>query len=220
MSGFNFIREIVLPPLLEGTWVTIKLLVLSIPLGLLLGILVAGGRVYGNKIISFLCTSFTVFFRGTPLLVQLFVIYYGLPSIGIYFSPFTAAVVGFVLCSGAYHSEYIRGAIQSIKNGQMMAAEALGMSKFKAIIYIIFPQALRRALPGCSNEIVYLVKYSSLAFMVTCIELTGAGKIIATRYCRYTEVFLVIGIIYLMIVSLVSKFLAIIEKKLKIPGLG
>jgi len=220
MSGFNFIREIVLPPLLEGTWVTIKLLVLSIPLGLLLGILVAGGRVYGNKIISFLCTSFTVFFRGTPLLVQLFVIYYGLPSIGIYFSPFTAAVVGFVLCSGAYHSEYIRGAIQSIKNGQMMAAEALGMSKFKAIIYIIFPQALRRALPGCSNEIVYLVKYSSLAFMVTCIELTGAGKIIATRYFRYTEVFLVIGILYLMMVSLVTKFLGIIEKKLKIPGLG
>jgi len=220
MNGIDFIKDIVLPPLLKGTWVTIELLVFSIPLGLFLGILIAGGRVYGNKLISFLCASFTVFFRGTPLLVQLFVIYYGLPSIGVYFSPFTAAVIGFVLCSGAYHSEYIRGAIQSIKGGQMLAAEALGMSKFKAIIYIIFPQALRRALPGCSNEIVYLVKYSSLAFMVTCIELTGAGKIVATRYFRYTEVFLVIGIIYLMMVSLVSKFLAIVEKKLKIPGLG
>jgi len=220
MNGIYFVKDIVLPPLLEGTLVTIKLLVLSIPLGLILGILIAGGRVYGNKFISFLCASFTIFFRGTPLLVQLFVIYYGLPSMGIYFSPFAAAVVGFVLCSGAYHSEYIRGAIQSIKSGQMMAAEALGMSKFKAIIYIIFPQALRRALPGCSNEIVYLVKYSSLAFMVTCIELTGAGKIIATRYFRYTEVFLVIGIMYLLMVSVVTKFLSMVEKKLKIPGLG
>ena len=220
MNNITFIREILFPPLLEGTLVTIKLIVVSIPFGFILGILIAVGRVYGNKLISSFCTIYTLFFRGTPLLVQLFILYFGFPSIGIFFSPFTAAVIGFILCSGAYHSEYIRGAIQSIKEGQMMAAEALGMTRANAILYIILPQALRRAIPGCSNEIIYLVKYSSLAFMVTCIELTGAGKIIASRYFAYTEVFLVVGAIYLLMVSVVTKTLNMLEKKLEIPGLG
>ncbi|MBU4227612.1 amino acid ABC transporter permease [bacterium] len=219
MGDITFIRDILLPPLLEGTVVTIKLIVFSIPLGLLLGILIAIGRVYGNKFISFFCTVYTLFFRGSPLLVQLFILYYGLPSIGIFFSAFAAAVVGFIFCSGAYHSEYIRGAIQSIKTGQMMAAEALGMTRAKAVLYIILPQALRRAIPGCSNEIIYLVKYSSLAFMVTCMELTGVGKIIASRYFEFTKVFIVVGVIYLLLVSVVTKFLDMLEKKLKIPGL-
>ena len=220
MENITFIREILLPPVLEGALVTLKLIALSIPLGLILGILIAVGRVYGNKFISSFCTVYTLFFRGTPLLIQLFILYFGFPSIGIFFSPFAAAVIGFILCSGAYHSEYIRGAIQSIKIGQMMAAEALGMTRAKAILYIILPQALRRAIPGCSNEIIYLIKYSSLAFMVTCVELTGAGKIIASRYFAYTEVFLVIGIIYLLMVSVVTKLLNMLEKKLEIPGLG
>ena len=219
MIDLYFIQDVLLPPLIEGVLVTIKLIILSIPLGLILGIFIAVGRVYGNKFISSLCAIYTIFFRGTPLLIQLFIIYYALPSIGIFFSPFMAAVTGFILCSGAYHSEYIRGAIQSIKTGQMMAAEALGMSRIKAVLYIILPQALRRAIPGCSNEIIYLIKYSSLAFMVTCVELTGAGKIIATRHFRYTEVFMVVGIIYLLVVSIVTKFLNILEKKLRIPGI-
>ena len=215
---YFFIRDILLPPLLEGTIVSIKLIVLSIPLALIIGVLMAVGRVYGNKFISLLCTGYVAFFRGTPLLVQLFILYYGLPSLGIFFSPFTAAVIGFALCSGAYHSEYVRGAIQSIKGGQMLAARSIGMSRFKAILYIILPQALRRAIPGCSNEIIYLVKFSSLAFLVTCVELTAAGKIIASRYFKYTEVFLVVGVIYLLMVSVVTKLLNSLEKKVKIPG--
>lgn len=220
MENITFIREILLPPVLEGTLVTLKLIALSIPLGLILGILIAVGRVYGSKFISSFCTVYTLFFRGTPLLIQLFILYFGFPSIGIFFSPFAAAVIGFILCSGAYHSEYIRGAIQSIKIGQMMAAEALGMTRSKAILYIILPQALRRAIPGCSNEIIYLIKYSSLAFMVTCVELTGAGKIIASRYFEFTLVFAVVGAIYLLMVSVVTKVLNMLEKKLEIPGLG
>ena len=220
MDTITFIREILLSPLLEGTVVTLKLIFVSIPIGFILGILIAVGRVYGNKLISSFCTIYTLFFRGSSLLVQLFILYYGLPSIGIFLSPFAAAVIGFILCSGAYHSEYIRGAIQSIKVGQMMAAEALGMTRSKAILYIILPQALRRAIPGCSNEIIYLIKYSSLAFMVTCVELTGAGKIIASRYFEYTLVFAVVGAIYLLIVSVVTKLLNTLEKKLEIPGLG
>ena len=159
METLTFIREILLTPLLEGTLVTVKLIAYSIPIGFFLGVLIAVGRVYGKKFVSSFCAVFTLFFRGSPLLVQLFILYYGLPSFGIFLSPFMAAVIGFTFCSGAYHSEYIRGAIQSVKMGQMMAAEALGMSKFQAIVYIILPQALRRAIPGCSNEIIYLIKY-------------------------------------------------------------
>ncbi|MCK7469967.1 MAG: amino acid ABC transporter permease [Desulfomicrobium escambiense] len=110
-------------------------------------------------------------FRGIPLVVQLFIWYFGLPHIGIYLTPLLASVLGFSLCSGAYHSEYVRGALLSIKQGQMLAAQALGFTKLQMILSIILPQAIRRALPGCGNEIIYLIKYSSLAYMITCIEL-------------------------------------------------
>lgn len=199
---------------------TLKLIFWSIPIGLIIGIIIALGRVYGNIFLSLLSKVYIVFFRGTPLLIQLFILYYGFPSIGIYLSPFVASIIGFILCSSAYHAEYIRGAIQSVKSGQVLAAQALGMSKFNAILNIILPQALRRSIPGCSNEIIYLIKYSSLAFMVTCIELTGAGKIIASRYFTYTEVFLVIGAVYLITVSIATKLLNLLEAKLDFPGSG
>lgn len=197
---------------------TMKLICWSIPIGLVIGIIIAIGRVYGNVLVSFFSKAYIVFFRGTPLLILLFILYYGFPSIGIYLSPFVAAVIGFVLCSSSYHAEYIRGAIQSVRSGQVLAAQALGMSKLSAVFNIVLPQALRRAIPGCSNEIIYLIKYSSLAFMVTCIELTGAGKIVASRYFTYTEVFLVIGAIYLIIVSLATKLLNILEERASFPG--
>jgi polar amino acid transport system permease protein len=219
-STIHFITEILFPPLLEGLGVTIRLILYSAPVGVIVGVLVAVGRVYGNKLISSFCFLYTLFFRGAPLLVQLFILYFALPSIGLYLTPFTAAVIGFILCSGAYHSEYIRGAIQSIKSGQMMAAEALGMSKIQSVLSVILPQALRRALPGCSNEIIYLIKYSSLAYMVTCIELTGAGKIVASRYFEFTLVFLVVGAIYLVMVSIVTAVLNGLERKMEIPGIG
>jgi len=218
MINIDFFLEILFPSLLEGLIMTIELIFWSIPIGLIVGIIVAVGRVYGNVLVSFFSKAYIIFFRGTPLLILLFILYYGFPSIGIYLSPFAAAVIGFVLCSSAYHAEYIRGSIQSVKSGQVLAAQALGMSKLSAVFNIVLPQALRRAIPGCSNEIIYLIKYSSLAFMVTCIELTGAGKIVASRYFTYTEVFLVIGAIYLIIVSLATKLLNILEERASFPG--
>jgi polar amino acid transport system permease protein len=218
MINIDFFLEILFPSLLEGLIMTIELICWSIPIGLIVGIIVAVGRVYGNVLVSFFSKAYIVFFRGTPLLILLFILYYGFPSIGIYLSPFAAAVIGFVLCSSAYHAEYIRGAIQSVKSGQVLAAQALGMSKLSAVFNIVLPQALRRAIPGCSNEIIYLIKYSSLAYMVTCIELTGAGKIVASRYFTYTEVFLVVGAIYLTVVSLATKALNTLEERLSFPG--
>jgi polar amino acid transport system permease protein len=220
MIEFSFIKNILLPPLLEGTIATIKLVGLFIPASLIIGILIAVARVYGNKLITSLSTIYVIYFRGTPLIVQLFIIYLGLPYIGIVLSPFAAAVIGMSLCSGSYQSEYIRGSLQSIKSGQMMAAESLGMTRAQAILYIILPQALRRAIPAISNNITYSVKSSSLAMIVTYVELTGAGKIIAAVYFRYIEVFLIVGIIYLLMVSVFTKLLSILENKLKIPGLG
>jgi len=218
MINLDFFLEILFPSLLEGLIMTMKLICWSIPIGLVMGVIIAIGRVYGNVLVSFFSKAYIIFFRGTPLLILLFILYYGFPSIGIYLSPFFAAVIGFVLCSSSYHAEYIRGAIQSVRSGQVLAAQALGMSKLSAVFNIVLPQALRRAIPGCSNEIIYLIKYSSLAFMVTCIELTGAGKIVASRYFTYTEVFLVIGAIYLIIVSLATKLLNILEERASFPG--
>ncbi len=219
MDGFDFLWETILPKLLEGSVVTIELILLSCIPQLLIGILIALGRVYGSRLVSSLSLAYVVFFRGTPLLVLLFILYYGLPSVGIYLPPMVAAVMGFSLTGGAYHSEYIRGAIQSIKIGQMKAALSLGMTKLKAVIFVILPQAMRRAMPGVANEFTYLVKYSSLAFMVTVIELTGAGKLIAGKYFNYTYVFTVIAIFYLLMVSGVTQLQKYLERRFRVPGI-
>lgn len=189
-------------------------------MGLIIGITIGTLRVFGKGFLRFFATAYATIFRGTPLVVQLFVLYFGLPNLGIYLSPYFAAVLGFTLCSGAYHSEYIRGALLSIKKGQVIAAWALGFSQWSTLKNIVLPQAIRRALPGCSNEIIYLIKYSSLAYIITCIELTGEGKIIATKTFRYTEVFFVVGFYYLVMVTIANYFLKWLEKKLYVPGFG
>lgn len=219
MIDVPFLRDVLMPPLMHGLVVTLKLIFLSIPFGLLLGTVLAIGRSYGRRYISFPCHLYVIIFKGCPLLILLFILYFGLPSLGISLEPLAASVIGFVICNGAYQSEHIRGGIRSIKSAQMEAALALGMTRRQAIVNVIFPQAIRRALPGVANEIIYLIKYSSLAYMLTCIELTGAGKIVASRYFRFTFVFLVVGMIYLVLVYLASLLLRILENKLHIPGL-
>jgi polar amino acid transport system permease protein len=215
-----FYKEIVIPALNRGLIMSLLLIIPAGFFGLLLGIVTGTLRAYGHPIARKIADGYAAVFRGTPLVVQLFIIYFGLPNLGIYFNAYTAAVVGFILCSGAYHSEYIRGGLFSIKKGQYMAAQSLGFSTFKTMLWVIIPQAVRRALPGCGNELIYLIKYSSLAYIITCIELTGEGKIIATKYFRFTEVFLVIGLYYLILVTLTTIGLHKVEKKLYIPGFG
>jgi polar amino acid transport system permease protein len=204
----------------RGLIVSIALIIPSVIGGVLIGILAGVIRTFGNSVTRKIADIYAAIFRGTPLVVQLFVLYFGLPNVGIYMSPYVAAVVGFTLCSGAYQSEYIRGALLSIKRGQYLGAQALGFTTFQAIFWIIVPQAVRRAIHGCGNEIIYLIKYSSLAFIVTCIELTGEGKTIATEYFRFTEVFTVIGLYYLALVTVAIFILKKIEQRLYIPGFG
>ncbi len=216
----TFLLQKLIPALNEGVLMSVRLIVPSAVLGLALGVVVGSLRAYGGRFVSPLANGYAALFRGTPLVIQLFILYFGLPNIGIYFQPYTAAVLGFTMCSAAYHSEYIRGGLLSIKRGQVLAAQALGFSTFTTLVWIIIPQAFRRALPGCGNEIVYLIKYSSLAYVITCFELTGQAKIVASESFRFSEVFMVVGVYYLALVTVASWGLRRLEKKLEIPGFG
>lgn len=218
MAEWLYIQNEVYPALLKGFGVSLRLIFPAALCGLLIGILVGVLRVYAGRAVMAAANLYVALFRGVPLVVQLFIWYFGLPYVQIYLSPYAAAVLGFSLCSGAYHSEYIRGALLSIKRGQMLAAQSLGFGKLQMIRAIILPQALRRALPGCGNEIIYLIKYSSLAYMITCIELTGEAKILASNTFKYTETFLIVGACYLAMTSVAALLLARLEERLRLPG--
>ncbi len=220
MEPLSFVWNDVVPVLNQGLWMSIKVIIPSAIFGFLLGVSLGAVRTYGGPVSRRIGDGFTATIRGTPLVCQLFVLYFGLPNIGIYLEPYQAAVLGFIMCNGAYHSEYIRGGLLATRRGQHLAAQALGFSTFKSMLWIVVPQAIRRALPGCSNEIVYMIKYSSLAFVVTVMELTGMGKQVASETFRFTEVFLVVGAYYLVLVTMATALLKRLEKRLLIPGFG
>ncbi|MBN1194504.1 MAG: amino acid ABC transporter permease [Methanomicrobiaceae archaeon] len=218
MDTMLFMADVLVPALLQGLVITLELIVAAAPFGFALGVVLAVGRTYGGRLTSYLCRAFVAFIKGCPLLLLLFMLYFGLPSAGISFSPFVAAMIGFICCNAAYNSEYIRGALLSVKDGQMIAAQALGMTRLQSIWLIVLPQALRRAIPGITNEFIYLIKYSSLAYMLTIIELSGAGKIVATKYFTYNETFMMVGAIYLVLVTITTVSADMIEKKVAVPG--
>ena len=209
-----------LPKLLEGFGNTLLLTVVSLFFGFLLGVLLALAKIYGNKIIASISKGYIEIIRGTPLLVQLFILYFGLPRVGIGLSPIAAALVALSLNSGAYQAEYLRGAIQSIESGQMVAARTIGMSKIQSIQNIILPQALRISIPAWSNELIYLLKYTSIAYIISVEELTAEGKFIASTTYRYLEIFAMIAIIYLITTIIFTEVIDRIEKRVRIPGIG
>lgn len=209
-----------LPPLAQGLIITLEITATCIVIGIVLGLLLALGRVYGRHVFYWLSSAYVQFFRGTPLLVQLLMIYYGLPSWGITFSPFISGILAMGLNTAAYQAEYFRGAIQTIKAGQMMAARSLGMSRWQAIGYVILPQALRLVIPPWSNELIYMLKYSSIVYMITVLDLMGVARVIASRNFRYFEVFIVVALIYLLIVLIISWLLRLLERRIQVPGLG
>ena len=223
MGFFEFMGDI-LPQLLRATVTTLELTAAAIALGFAVGIILSLGRVYGPRPIRWLTGVYIAFFRGTPLLAQLLLVYYGLPPylsmIGIRLSPLVAAVIGLGLNSAAYQAEYFRGAVQSIESGQMQAARSLGLSKVKAIRHVVLPQALRLVIPSWSNELIYSIKYSSLAYFISLTELTFVGKKIALHTARTFETYIVVALIYLAIVLAVSRLLGMLEHRVRIPGLG
>lgn len=216
----EYIWNKVIPVLNRGLWVSLSLIVPSVVLGFFLGVAIGAGRVFAPQRIRRLLDLHVTLVRGVPLLVQMFIIYYGLPSIGIRFEPYIAGVISFTLCTSAYQAEYIRGALMSINQGQIKAAHALGFSTLKSVLWVVIPQALRRALPGCGNEIIYLIKYSSLASAIVMMDLTGEAVSLAAQDYRYSEVYVLLGAYYLAITSAATLALYIIERKTAIPGFG
>jgi len=209
-----------LPPLAHGLILTLEITVTCIAFGFVLGVILALMRVYGGKWLSIPASIYIQIFRGTPLLVQLLMVYYGLPSWGISLSAFTSGVLALGLNTAAYQAEYFRGAIQAVKSGQLLAARSMGMTMPQAARYVVLPQAFRIVIPSWSNELILMLKYSSIVFSVTLLDLMGVGKRIASHNFRYFEVYVVVALFYLALVFIITQVLRLLEKKVHIPGLG
>jgi polar amino acid transport system permease protein len=198
---FIDLLKIALPDLGKGLLITFKVAFVCLFIGMVIGFPVALIRVYGNKWLRGVVTAYIEIFRGTPVLVQLFLIYYGLPQFGITFSAFTAAYLSIGLNSGAYQSEYFRGAIQAIGSGQMMAARSLGMTKLQAIQHVIIPQAFRFGLPSWSNEAVSMIKISSIVYLIAVPEMMYVAKQIISNYYNPMQTYILVGLIYLLVIG-------------------
>ena len=205
--------------LLHGALVTVEVTSASLLLGCLLGLIIGIARLDpGKKPIYALATAYVTFIRGTPLLVQLFLLFFGLPQFDILLPAFLCGVLGLGIYSGAYVSEIVRGAIQSIDRGQMEAARSLGMSYRQAMRIVILPQAVVRMIPPLGNEFIALIKNSALVSLLTITDLMHEGqKIISVSY-RSLEVYLAVAFVYLVLTSLTGLALAAAEKRLRAGG--
>jgi len=210
------------PKLLNAAVVTLKLLSVSLVVGLLIGLLFAVLRLNKNIFINRFAYGYSYIFRGTPLLVQIFIIYFGLGQIEslrssflwvILKEPYWCAIIAFALNTGAYTSEILRSAFQTIKPGIIEAGKSLGISN-KIIFYKIqIPVAIRQSLPAYGNEIILMLKGTSLASTVTLMDLTGVAKYIISTTFKPVEVFIVAGGIYLFITFLIHNLIGFLEKK-------
>ena len=210
------------PKLLSATVITLKLLSASLFFGLFVGLLFAVLRMNKNPIINKFAYFYSYFFRGTPLLVQIFIIYFGLGQIEylrstilwvILKEPYWCAIIAFALNTGAYTSEILRSAFQTIKPGFIEAGKSLGISS-KIIFYKIqIPIAIRQSLPAYGNEIILMLKGTSLASTVTLMDLTGVAKYIISTTFKPIEVFIVAGSIYLFMTFIIHNIIKFLEKK-------
>ena len=213
-----------LPQLLGGVPDTLTLVATSLALGVVLAVGLAQMRLSKNRVLSPLAYGYVYIFRSTPLLVQIFLIYYGsgqfrplLQDIGLWTlfrEPYFCAILALMLNTGAYTSEIIRGGIQSVPFGEVEAGRAIGMSRFQLFRRVIFPQAIRQALPAYGNEVILMVKSSSLASTITILEVTGIAKKIIAATFQPVEVFIIAGSIYLLINFLVTRVIQFTERRL------
>ena len=201
-----------LPQVLEGLKVTIKIFAITLILSIPLGVIVALGRVSKVKLIKSLTGIYVLVLRGTPLLLQILFIFFGLPLLNINIQRFPAAILAMVLNYGAYFGEIFRAGILSIDKGQFEGAEVLGLSKKDTFFRIIMPQALKRIFPPVANEVVTLVKDTALIYVVGLDELLKIAKIAANRLSSIIP-FVVVAVVYLIFNGIITKLLEFIEKK-------
>ncbi|MDO4262784.1 MAG: amino acid ABC transporter permease [Deinococcus sp.] len=203
-----------LPFLLQGAVLTLQVTVIALVAGTVLGTLLALARLSAVKPLAWLATAYIELIRGTPLLVQIFLIYFGLPQItGINLEPFPAGVLAFSLNSAAYVAEIMRSGIQGVPRGQTEASLSLGFSPRDTMRYIVLPQAFRRVLPPLVNEALNLLKNTSLLSSIALVELTRAGQIVAARSYKPFEMYLAIALVYLAMTMVLSFLSSRLEKR-------
>ena len=216
-----------LPRLFDGALLTLELVAIAVVAGLILALPMGIARASRHWYVRALPYGYIFFFRGTPLLVQLFLIYYGLAQFEAvrhsdlwpYLrSPFWCAVITMTLHTAAYIAEIIRGAIQAIPPGEIEAARALGMSQAKTLMHIILPRAARIGLPAYSNEVILMLKASALASTVTLLELTGMARTIIARTYLPVEIFFAAGVFYLVIAFVLVRAFRLLEKWLRVDA--
>ncbi|MBI0580779.1 amino acid ABC transporter permease [Neobacillus cucumis] len=204
-----------LPYLLQGALVTIEIAAIGVVAGSLIGLLFGLGRVSKVKLFSQISRFYIWVIRGTPLLLQLFMIHFAIPSVipALTMPPFVSACIALSLNAAAYIAEISRGAIQSIDKGQMEAARSLGLSYGQAMRRVIIPQAFRRMLPPLGNEFIALIKESSLVSTIALYDLLRTGQQIISSTYRYMEIFILVGLIYLLLTTIMTFIVGKVEKK-------
>lgn len=213
-----------LPDLLGGVALTVKLVVISGVLGLFFGLGLALLRLSSNKLVQVLPFLYIFFFRGTPLLVQIFLIYYGLSQFEfikqsvlwepVLKQPFWCAIIAFTLNTSAYTAEIIRGAIQSIPPGELEAADAIGMSRWQKLTRITLPRAFGIMIPAYSNEVIFMLKGSSLAMTIALMDITGIAKTISARTYTIFELYFAAGVIYLVLSWVILLTFRLFERRM------
>lgn len=203
--------------IISGAGITISLAVIAMIIGLIIGILIAVIRMFNIPVLNQLCRIYISFFRGTPLLVQLFLLYFGLPEIFPVLkdiNAYTAAFIGLGLNSSSYIAEVMRGAISAIDKGQMEACLAMGMTKMQGLKRVVFPQAVRVAIPSLGNIFIDNIKSSSLAFTLGVTEMLAKAQMFAASNYRFFESYIAVAVMYWILITIFNKIQFIVERKL------
>ena len=217
-----------LPKLLEGAYLTLELVAIAVLVGLLIAIPLGMARASRHWYVRALPFSYIFFFRGTPLLLQLFLVYYGLaqfdavregPLWPYLRDPYWCALLAMTMHTAAYIAEIIRGAIQAVPPGEVEAARSLGMTRGQTMFHIILPRAARIGLPAYSNEVILMLKASSLASTITLLELTGMARTIIARTYLPVEIFFAAGLFYLTMTFILVQVFRWLERKLRVDAL-
>lgn len=202
------------PLLLAGAAITIEITAMSVTFGLLIGCMIGIARLCSINPLRYFANVYVDFIRGTPLLVQIFLVYFALPNIiGSRVDPFVAAISACSINSGAYVAEIFRAGIQSIDKGQMEAGRSLGMTWAQTMRYIIMPQAFKRIIPPLGNEFIAMLKDSSLVSVIGFEELTRRGQLIIARTYASFEIWMAVAIIYLIMTFAVARFTGYLERR-------
>ena len=211
-----------LPRLLKAAKLTIELTLLSLFFGIFVGVFFAVLRTSNSKVLYYISYYYSYIFRGTPLLVQIFIIYFGLAQLEwiresflwvFLKEPYSCAILAFTLNTGAYSSEIFRSAFETVNKGIIEAADGLGLNKINTFFKIKLPIAIRQSLPAYGNEMILMLKGTSLASTVTLLDLTGVAKHIISTTFRPVEVFIVAGSIYLLMTFIIHNFIKFLERK-------